>query len=179
MEGLARLVADSLARHNFDAPLDHRRIEWSRWFRCESSFDLLLVPSKPGLFALAEEVIAPGELASAGGKRMLALFHISEADDLGMTLGRSFLPGSQFRDRFAAGRCFVRFAVIEDAAQRKTAFEALEKWWTGSSEAASGISTKPNLQSPSFSGGVSQAALVEDQGGRTLIDPPENLPLGF
>ena len=50
MEGLARLVSDSLARHNFEAPLDHRRIEWSRWFRCESSFDLLLVPSKPGLY---------------------------------------------------------------------------------------------------------------------------------
>src|ERR1051326_8571181 len=32
-------------------------MNWSRWFRCESSFELLLVPSQPGVFALAEEVV--------------------------------------------------------------------------------------------------------------------------
>ncbi len=56
MEGLARLVSESLARHGFDRPLDYRRLHWSRWFRCESHHSLLFVPSKPGVFALAEEI---------------------------------------------------------------------------------------------------------------------------
>jgi hypothetical protein len=57
MESLTRLVSESLARHGFDRPLDYRRLHWSRWFRCESHHSLLLVPSKPGVFALAEEII--------------------------------------------------------------------------------------------------------------------------
>jgi len=60
METLTRLVAESLARHGFDRPLDYRRLQWSRWFRCESHHSLLLVPSKPGVFALAEEIMDIG-----------------------------------------------------------------------------------------------------------------------
>ena len=56
MEGLTRLVSESMARHGFDRPLDYRRLHWSRWFRCESHHSLLFVPSKPGVFALAEEI---------------------------------------------------------------------------------------------------------------------------
>jgi hypothetical protein len=64
MEGLTRLVSESLARHGFDRPLDYRRLHWSRWFRCESHHSLLFVPSKPGVFALAEEImdLGPGQL---------------------------------------------------------------------------------------------------------------------
>ena len=61
METLTRLVAESLARHGFDRPLDYRRLQWSRWFRCESHHSLLFVPSKPGIFALAEEVMSLGD----------------------------------------------------------------------------------------------------------------------
>jgi hypothetical protein len=57
MESLTRLVTESLVRHGFDRPLDYRRLRWSRWFRCESHHSLLLVPSKPGVFALAEEIM--------------------------------------------------------------------------------------------------------------------------
>ncbi len=57
MEALTRLVAESLARHGFDRPLDYRRLHWSRWFRCDSHHSLLAVPSKPGVFAVAEEVM--------------------------------------------------------------------------------------------------------------------------
>jgi hypothetical protein len=57
MEGIARLVTESLVRHGFDRPLDYRRLHWSRWFRCESVRSLLFVPSKPGVFALAEEIM--------------------------------------------------------------------------------------------------------------------------
>ena len=61
MEGLTRLVSESLARHGFDRPLDYRRLQWSRWFRCDSHHSLLFVPSKPGVFALAEEVMDFGQ----------------------------------------------------------------------------------------------------------------------
>jgi|SRR5579863_7966050 len=62
METLNRLVTDSLARHGFDRPMDPRRLQWSPWFRCDSPHSLLVVPSKPGIFAIAEEVMdfAPG-----------------------------------------------------------------------------------------------------------------------
>ena len=58
METLTRLVTESLARHGFDRPVDYRRLQWSHWFRCESHHSLLIVPSKPGVFALAEEVMS-------------------------------------------------------------------------------------------------------------------------
>src|SRR5438477_1356655 len=60
MEGLTRLVSESLARHGFDRPLDYRRLRWSRWFRCDSRHSLLSVPSKPGVFAIAEEIMNLG-----------------------------------------------------------------------------------------------------------------------
>jgi hypothetical protein len=67
MEALTRLVVDSLARHGFDRPVDPRRLQWSRWFRCDSPHSLLVVPSKPGIFALAEEVmdLGPGKASGA------------------------------------------------------------------------------------------------------------------
>ncbi|MGA7931789.1 MAG: hypothetical protein WCA20_38040 [Candidatus Sulfotelmatobacter sp.] len=60
MEAITRIVADSLARHGLDRPVDPRRLQWSRWFRCESPHSLLVVPSKPGIFALAEEIMNLG-----------------------------------------------------------------------------------------------------------------------
>jgi len=63
MEAINQLVADSLARHGFDRPVDPRRLQWSRWSRCDTPHSLLVVPSKPGIFALAEEImdLRPGE----------------------------------------------------------------------------------------------------------------------
>jgi len=76
MEGLTRLVSESLVRHGLDRPVDYRRLRWSRWFRCESHHSLLQVPSQPGVFALAEEIVdlhvgtaalgCPSERSSAG-----------------------------------------------------------------------------------------------------------------
>ncbi len=179
MEGLAHLVTESLARHNFEPNFDHRRIAWSKWFRCESNFSVLLAPSQPGVFALGEEIISPGEASATGGKRMLALFQISEADDLGMALGHLFLPGSKVRDRFAERRCFARYAVIEDANQRHAAYAALLQWAGSSSDAASGISNHMNLQSAPFSGGVSQHLDVQDPEPKAQVEPPAPLPTGF
>jgi hypothetical protein len=178
MEGLAHLVTESLARHNFEPSFDHRRIAWSKWFRCESNFSVLLAPSQPGIFALGEELIAPGEIAAAGSKRMLALFQISETGDLGMALGHLFLPGSPVRDRLANGRCFARYAVIEDAKQRHAAYAALEQWAGSSSDIASGISSNLNLQSAPFSGGISQHLEVQSE-PKAQIEAPTPLPSGF
>src|ERR1022692_2148065 len=66
MEALTRLVTDSLARHGLDRPVDPRRLQWSRWFRCDSPHSLLVVPSKPGIFALAEEIMDLGSTNTEG-----------------------------------------------------------------------------------------------------------------
>jgi hypothetical protein len=178
MEGLASLVTESLARYGFETSLDHRRLQWSRWFRCESSFSFLLVPSKPGLFALAEELIAPGEIPAAGGKRMLALYKVAEADDLGMALGRMFLPRNPERERMMSGRCFARYVVIEDAAQRHAAQAAFQQWLASSAETASGLGSEFALKSAPFEGNASQP--VEANGEiQTDIEPPKAIPAGF
>lgn len=72
MEGLTRLVTESLARHGFDRPLDYRRLKWSRWFRCESAHSLLFVPSQPGVFALAEEIMDIGSARTDTGTNRVA-----------------------------------------------------------------------------------------------------------
>ena len=134
MEGLTRLVAESLARHGFDRPVDYRRLHWSRWSRCESPHSLLCVPSKPGVFALAEEIVAPVQ-----GKRMLAVLQFGEDDDMAFVLDRMFSRENSMRARLASGRCFVRFVVIEDETQRRSIANALNQWLVTSGEKASGI----------------------------------------
>ena len=67
MEALTRMVADSLARHGLDRPVDPRRLQWSRWSRCDSPRSLLVVPSKPGIFALAEEIMDLGSRSTLVG----------------------------------------------------------------------------------------------------------------
>ena len=177
MESIYRLVADSMARHGVDAihpkearvfasfvgsgneepSLDHLRLDWSRWIRCESSFSFALAPAKAGIIAFAEEMFRPAsnrespvlglhgdERASpVEGRRMLALFQISETDDLGMVLGRLFLPGNPLRERLDSGRCFVRYTVIEDTAQRSAAYVKFQRWMRESAETASGIQQQP------------------------------------
>jgi hypothetical protein len=138
MENLSRLVSDSLAQNGVSIALNHQRLEWSRWFRCESSFSVLLAPSKPGIFALGEEIIGSHEV----GKRMLALFELVETSDLGLALGRLFLPRSPLREKLESGRCFARFTVIEDAAERTSAYVALRNWMDQSAETASGLSLR-------------------------------------
>jgi hypothetical protein len=179
MEALTRLVTDSLARHGFDRPVDPRRLQWSRWFRCDSTHSLLVVPSKPGIFALAEEVAelgpadstaqgilddailggaAPGVLGGAAlqrcdsrplmdaalaaevpQRRMLAVLQFSEDDDMAFTLDRMFTCVNPLRARLASGRCFLRFVVIEDQAQRRSICNALNQWMLSSAEKASGL----------------------------------------
>jgi hypothetical protein len=175
MEGLARLVDNSLARHGIETAVDHRRLHWSRWVRCESSLSFVLVPSQPGVFALAEEVLAPGESASTGGKRMLALYKVAETDDLAMALGRLFLPGTADRTRLTGGRCFARYAVIGDLGQRRYAYKVFNQWLSVSAETASGVGND-DVSVP-FPGGESHP--VECGEAQTEVARPASLPLGF
>ncbi len=137
MENLSQIVSELQALYGMESRFDPLRLEWCKWFRCESSFSVLLAPAKPGIFALGEEMVSPAD----GSKRMLALFQISEADDLGMALGRLFLPGNPLRERLTAGRCFVRYTAIEDAGQRSTAYGIFQRWMQQPAESASGMSS--------------------------------------
>ena len=140
MEGLTRLVSESLARHGFDRPLDYRRLHWSRWFRCESHHSLLLVPSKPGVFAVAEEIMDLGSShAAPNSRRMLAVTHFFEDDDMAFVLDRMLAHENPMRACLNSGRYFVRFVVIEDGTQRRSICGALNQWIANSSEKASGI----------------------------------------
>ncbi len=217
MEALTRLVADSLARHGLDRPVDPRRLQWSRWFRCDSTHSLLVVPSKPGIFALAEEVmnLSPVnahvekasndhvETAALGcperssardeaPKRMLAVLQFSEDDDMAFTLDRMFTQINPMRARLASGRCFLRFVVIEDQAQRRSICAALNQWMLNSAEKATGL--PPDFSSSLELNRVADAALscagdspahesATARVGRTLlsdsvesIPPPAHLP---
>lgn len=164
MESLTRLVSESLARHGFDRPLDYRRLHWSRWFRCESHRSLLSVPSKPGVFAVAEEVMnlgtaatdCPTEQSSVAARapkaasatsaapespRMLAVTKFFEDDDMAFTLDRMLSWQNPMRARLESGRYFIRYVVIEDRAQRRSICNTLNQWIASSAEIATGIGT--------------------------------------
>lgn len=156
MEALARLVDDSLARHGLTVSVDHRRLLWSRWFRCESSFSLLLVPSAAGVYALSEEILPPNQVLAAGGKRMLAVFQVGETEDLCWTLSRHFAPKSPLSERLASGRCFVRFSQVADADQRRAACDSLTRWLASATEAATGLAKDFNVVEFASSSDVEQ-----------------------
>ena len=116
-------------------------MNWSRWFRCESSFGLLLVPGQPGVFALAEEVVQP---AGPQARRMLAVFEVGETDDLVRALSRLFTPASPWCDRLAAMPCYVRYAVVPDRQERGAAATALKNWLNSQRETAAQVFSQGN-----------------------------------
>ena len=122
-------------------------MNWSRWFHCESSFGLLLVPSQPGVFALAEEVV---QAVGAQSRRMLAVFEVAEADDLSRAMSRLFAAGSPWREKMAEAKVYVRYAIAPSIADRRTAAAALKNWLSAQKEVASQIFEKaPTTAEPS------------------------------
>ena len=111
-------------------------MNWSRWFRCESSFSLLLVPNQPGIFALAEEIMEP---ADGQSRRMLAVFEVQEAEDLARSMSRLFAVGSPWREKLSDARCFVRYAVAPSIADRRAAANALKTWLNSQREVAAQV----------------------------------------
>lgn len=192
MESLTRLVTESFARHGFDRPLDYRRLRWSRWFRCESHHSLLQVPSKPGVFALAEEIVDfdknPAGMEGAS-RRMLAVTQFFADDDMAFALDRMLVLQNPMRDRLATGRYFIRYVTLEDPAQRRSVYSALNQWLgdqsladetTGNSMNASGIashfaSSLELTPATEYIPASAQASLFENAGvgqtgvGRTLM----------
>jgi hypothetical protein len=138
MEGIAHLVSASLARHGFTTQVDHRRLQWSPWLRCESSFSVLLVPSKPGLLVLAEE----SEGSFGAETTLLTLRQVSQVEDLSTELARLFLPTSP-----APKPCYVRYAVLEDEDQRRSSHRALLEGMASSSESKSELITNLTVHS--------------------------------
>lgn len=160
------------------------RLDWSRWSRCESSFNLLLTPHQPGIFALAEEVAdaavaggdtgvpdAPG-FGAVGRRRMLAVLEVGATEDLARALSWLFAPGSPQRERIASGNCFVRYAVVPDADERQAIVAQLQQWLTASAEAASGIA-----QSFPAPGSAAAGRQSNNAAPRTIAPAP--LPSGF
>jgi len=114
MEGLTRLVAESLARHGFDRPLDYRRLHWSRWFRCESHHSLLLVPSKPGVFAIAEEIMDVAPSTSHVGTAALGCPSERSLDisPIWNRVSESVMPGNARPDLLASSDAPRRMLAV-------------------------------------------------------------------
>ena len=125
-------------------------VEWSNWARCESSFSLALVPHRAGVFVLAEELT---DATGPESKRMLAVIHVADTDDLSRGVGRIFASGSALREKLLSSPCFMRYAHIEDPAQRSLITTALNRWLAESrasvpNPGAPKIATEPRAVAP-------------------------------
>ncbi|MBZ5532481.1 MAG: hypothetical protein LAO20_13705 [Acidobacteriia bacterium] len=100
-------------------------IIWSRWFRCESSFGLLLVPNQPGIYALAEEMTEPSAMQP---RRVLAVFDVDETENLASSLSRLFAAGSRWRQKLNESKCYMRYAVASSQEERRAAAGTLQHW---------------------------------------------------
>lgn len=104
------------------------RLHWSRWFHCESSFNLTLVPNAPGIFAIAEEVILPRERTGTVDKHALNVVKVQAADDLFHELNQLYSHDTPLRTRLEKSRCFLRFAAVRDGDTRNDALKDLQNW---------------------------------------------------
>jgi hypothetical protein len=128
------------------------KVQWSDWTHCESSFNLVLVPHLPGVYALAEEVtefvgendedwqsLSPQERELAARvqllvpepirkRRKLMIFVINETGNLAYAISSLFSLGNPVGEHLAHSQCYVRYAVIEDAEQRHAVYSALQMW---------------------------------------------------
>lgn len=138
-------------------------MNWSRWFHCESSFGLLLVPSQPGVFALAEEVV---QAVGAQSRRMLAVFEVAEAEDLSRAMSRLFAAGSPWREKMAQAKIYVRYAIAPSIADRRAAATALKNWLSAQREVASQIFERAPTTAPVTAVGGTEEVRVERRAAR-------------
>jgi hypothetical protein len=136
-------------------------LSWSRWFHCESSFGLLLVPDQSGIFALAEEVMQP---SGPGSRRMLAVFEISEADNVSRALSRMFALGSPWHERLTGARCYLRYTIIPDAEKREAAAAALKNWLSSQIDTAAVVFESPLASRPGEMRSERRIARAEHEG---------------
>src|SRR5580658_3457628 len=95
---------------------------WTRWFHCESSFDLSLVPQAPGLIAVGRE--------EAAG-RQLDILQVEDSDDLFHTLNQLFSASSGLRQQFGNAQFMIRYAHVPDAIERRATIAVLRTWLAG------------------------------------------------
>jgi hypothetical protein len=190
MESITQLVTDSLTRHGFHRPVDPGRLQWSRWFRCDSRLRLGSIPSQPGLLALAEEWLADagednaheddaGEgrdfsrataPAANGGAiavevRSPAVFEFASSDDLAATLDRIFAPTHPMRARLIGERLYLRYVVVADAGERRDLCSALNRWRGHSDRsltAENPSSALPGCEASSFGSGYGYSPTAPD-----------------
>jgi hypothetical protein len=142
--------------------------------------------------AIAEEVIAPGETAVAGGKRMLAVLKVTASDDLAISITRLLAPQNLNKYVLTGAKLFVRYTVVQDCTQRRAAENVFQRWLTNSVEAASGMITEsankmmndpgtiavlPTSASEPVSGPAAATGGVFDR--HATVQPPAPLPSGF
>ena len=147
-------------------------LNWSRWFRCESSFGLLLVPNQPGIYALAEETIPP---AGTHSRRVLAVFEINEAEDVSRALSRLFAPASPFGRRLNDSRCYLRYAIVTDAAHRRAATAQLRNWLNSQFDAAARMFKQPDVSAWSRVAGESDLTVAERAVDRVMKEREKEL----
>jgi hypothetical protein len=73
------------------------------------------------------------------------------------------------RSRLASGRCFLRFVVIQDQAQRRSICAALNQWILNSAEKATGLTTE-------FSSSLELAPVTGRVGRTPLSDSANSMP---
>jgi len=145
MEGLVRLVAESLERHGMTVPPP--RVDWSHWVPMDPNL-CLTAPCHPGLFVIAEPLVAhkvPRPVSSnptVNPAVQLAILKVGQTKDLGVEMAR-LCYDSPLYDRINAGRCLVRFAIVDDDARRVSSRAALEQWFTHGFEASTTDSLFP------------------------------------
>jgi len=119
MEGLVRLVAESLERHGMTVPPP--RIDWSPWTPVDPNL-CLTAPCHPGLFVIAEQMVP--HTVAANPATELVILKVGQTQDLGIEMAR-LCYHSPLYDRINTGRCVVRFAVVDSDAQRAAAWSEL------------------------------------------------------
>jgi len=119
MEGLVRLVAESLERHGMTVPPP--RIDWSPWTPVDPNL-CLTAPCHPGLFVIAEQMVP--HTVTANPATELVILKVGQTQDLGIEMAR-LCYHSPLYDRINTGRCVVRFAVVDSDAQRAAAWSEL------------------------------------------------------
>jgi len=119
MEGLVRLVAESLERHGMAVPPP--RVDWSPWTPVDPNL-CLTAPCHPGLFVIAEQMVP--HTVAANPATELVILKVGQTQDLGIEMAR-LCYHSPLYDRINTGRCVVRFAVVDSDAQRAAAWSEL------------------------------------------------------
>jgi hypothetical protein len=145
-------------------------VAWTKWSQYQSSFSLMLVPHRAGVFALAEEVVSPSDAS----KRMLALVSVSEADDLARMISSMFHSSTDVQRRMGELKFFIRYAVIDDADQRRAVAATLNLWIQGVVQSATGV-VENFVAEPEQ---AKEAVLESEIEGKGFAGLP-NLPAGF